>query len=233
MPKDAYVHQLFGQIASRYDLMNRILSLGWDLAWRRRAAQLAVGSGSNVLDIGTGTGDLAIELAKRVGAGGRVTGLDFSVEMLHFAKLKVQALGDSLVERLQFVVGDALSLPFPDESFDAVTMGFVLRNLKDYTRALEEVHRVLRPGGKLVILDLGRPAFAPLRALYYLGFFGIVPLLGLINKGNISAYFYLPRSLLAYPPQRQLAALMRDVGFNEVGYTNLAGGISCVHTGVR
>ena len=231
MSQAGYICRLFCRIAPRYDRMNRIMSFGQDLKWRRLTARWVVSGGEQVLDVGTGTGDLALALAQEVGPTGEVVGVDFCSHMLDLAQQKVQ--GSTLNTRCRFFEGDAMQLPFPNESFDVVTMGFTLRNLPDYSQALQEAHRVLRPGGKIAVLDLGRPPLLPLRLLYYLAFFLVAPLVGVFNRGNVSAYFYLPRSLMSYPPQDQLASLLQAAGFLGVEYKNLSGGIVCVHRGFK
>lgn len=231
MAKDKYVLQVFSRIAPGYDRMNRILSMGLDRSWRTVTAQKVAQCGVKILDVGTGTGDLAFKLAELSGPTTRIVGIDFCERMLEHARHKAVAQG--FVAQCQFLLADALDLPFADESFDAVTCAFALRNFADIPRALGEFRRVLKPSGQVVILDLGRPVFLPFRVLYYLYFFGLVPLLGILNRGALAAYSYLPRSLLSYPRQEHLAMLLEDVGFRSIEYENLSGGIVAIHVAKR
>lgn len=228
MTKDRYVWRVFTRIAPGYDIMNRILSLGMDRSWRAAAARKVARDGVKILDVGTGTGDLAFQMALLAGPTTEIVGIDFCEEMLKRARYK--AAGYGLVKQCRFLMADALQLPFSDESFDAVTCAFTLRNLADIPQGLREFHRVLKSGGQVVILDLGRPAFFPFRMLYYLYFFGLVPLLGLLNRGALFSYSYLPRSLLSYPRQERLAMLLEEAGFHSVEYENLTGGIVAIHS---
>ena len=214
------VRTMFDRIAPVYDVMNRVMTLGLDQRWRRRTVRIAVKPGDRVLDACCGTGDLAI-LAARAGAS--VVGLDFSTEMLARARRKAPAL--------EWLEGDLLELPFEDESFDAATVGFGVRNVDDLGLALAELHRVLRPGGLVAILEITRPR-GPLRVFYSLWFDRVVPLLGKVLPGG-SAYTYLPASVKRFPPAEELAELLRAAGFDLVRYDLMAGGIVARHVGVR
>jgi demethylmenaquinone methyltransferase/2-methoxy-6-polyprenyl-1,4-benzoquinol methylase len=212
---------MFDRIAPVYDAMNRVMTAGLDLRWRRLAAAAVVRPGDRVLDAACGTGDLAVA-DLRAGAG-RVTGLDFSPRMLERARRKAP--------RVEWVEGDLLALPFEDGTFDAATIGFGVRNVVDLERALGELHRVLRPGGRLAILEITRPRGA-LRPFFSLWFDRLVPLIGRVLPGG-SAYSYLPASVARFPAAEELAALLGRVGFEDVGFRLLAGSIIAVHTGRR
>jgi demethylmenaquinone methyltransferase / 2-methoxy-6-polyprenyl-1,4-benzoquinol methylase len=212
------VRRMFDRIAPVYDVMNRLMTAGLDQRWRRITADAAVRPGDRVLDACCGTGDLALAA---VAAGGRVTGLDFSERMLDRARRKSNDVA--------WVRGDVLSLPFGDESFDAVTVGFGMRNLEDLGRGLDELRRVLRPGGRLAVLEITRPR-GPLALFYRLWFDGLVPLAGKVLPGG-GAYAYLPASVRRFPGPSQLAERMRHAGFDPVDYRLFAGGIVALHLG--
>jgi len=212
------VQRMFDRIAPVYDAMNRVMTAGLDQRWRRLTASSVVRPGDRVLDACCGTGDLA--LADRA-AGGRVTGLDFSEPMLERARRKSA--------EIEWVRGDLLELPFEDASFDAATVGFGVRNVADLERSLRELRRVLRPGGRLGILEITTPR-GPLRHFYGLWFDRIVPLLGKALPGG-SAYTYLPASVRRFPDAEGLAALLDEAGFRRIRYRFLAGGIVALHTG--
>jgi demethylmenaquinone methyltransferase/2-methoxy-6-polyprenyl-1,4-benzoquinol methylase len=212
------VRRMFDRIAPVYDVMNRLMTAGLDQRWRRITADAAVRPGDRVLDACCGTGDLALAA---LAAGGRVTGLDFSERMLDRAHRKSSDV--------DWVRGDVLSLPFGDESFDAVTVGFGMRNLEDLSRGLDELRRVLRPGGRLAVLEITRPR-GPLALFYRLWFDVLVPLAGKVLPGG-AAYAYLPASVRRFPGPSQLAERMRHAGFDPVAYRLFAGGIVALHVG--
>ena len=212
------VRSMFDRIAPVYDAMNRLMTAGLDRAWRRETAREVAVPGEPLLDACCGTGDLAVAAAR---AGGDVTGLDFSERMLERARRKAPAL--------EWVRGDLLALPFADAEFDAATVGFGVRNVEDLDRALGELRRVLRPGGRLGILEITRPR-GPLALFYRVWFDGVVPLIGKLLPGG-SAYTYLPASVRRFPGPEELAALMDDAGFADVGFRLLAGGIVALHVG--
>ena len=214
------VRTMFDRIAPVYDAMNRVMTVGLDRGWRRVTAQAVVRPGDRVLDACCGTGDLA--LAAR-DAGGVVTGVDFSPRMLERARRKAPDV--------DWVHGDALALPFPDGSFDAATVGFGIRNVADIDRALSELARVLRPGGRLGILEITTPR-GRLAPFYRVWFERVVPVIGKVLPGG-SAYTYLPASVRRFPDVDGLAATLRSAGFSDVGYRTFAGGIVALHTGVR
>ena len=224
------VRGMFDRIAGVYDLMNTAMTAGLHHRWRERAADRAeLEPGDVALDACCGTGDLAFELAARVGPEGRVIGSDFSEAMLDLAREKAAERGAGSV---RFEWGDALELSYDDASFDAVTVGFGVRNLADLDRGLREMHRVLKPGGRAVILEITQPTRPPLSTFYSLWFDRIVPLLGKV-AGESDAYSYLPESVRGFPPPRELAAKMDAAGFERIRYTVLAGGIIAIHSGAR
>jgi demethylmenaquinone methyltransferase/2-methoxy-6-polyprenyl-1,4-benzoquinol methylase len=214
------VRTMFDRIAPVYDLMNRIMTAGLDGRWRRLAASLVVRPGDRVLDAACGTGDLAVA-DLRAGAA-RVTGLDFSERMLARARGKAPAL--------DWVQGDMLALPFADETFDAATVGFGVRNVADLPLALSELRRVLHPGGRVAILEITQPR-GVLKPFFGLWFDRVVPLLGKVLPGG-AAYTYLPASVKRFPAAEGLADLLREAGFAQVEYRLLAGSIVAVHAGV-
>ena len=213
------VRTMFDRIAPVYDAMNHLMTAGLDRRWRRVAAEAVVRPGDRVLDACCGTGDFALADAR---AGGRVTGLDFSERMLERARAKSSAV--------EWVQGDALALPFEDGSFDSATVGFGVRNLESLERGLAELRRVLRPGGRLGVLEITRPRGA-LAPFYRLWFENGVPVVGRVVSGS-SAYTYLPASVRRFPGPDDLAVLLRSAGFGEVRYRLFAGGIVALHTGV-
>jgi demethylmenaquinone methyltransferase / 2-methoxy-6-polyprenyl-1,4-benzoquinol methylase len=219
------VRAMFDRIASFYDVMNSVMTAGLHHRWRARAADLAaVGSGARALDVATGTGDLAIELARRVGPEGEVVGSDFSEEMLALARRKAPAL--------RFEWGNALELPYPDDGFDAATVGFGARNFSDLDRGLREMARVVRPGGRVVVLEITTPRRPPLSTFYRVWFDRIVPLLGRLT-GESVAYSYLPSSVRRFPEPEGLAAAMARAGLRDIRWILTAGGIIAIHVGTK
>jgi demethylmenaquinone methyltransferase/2-methoxy-6-polyprenyl-1,4-benzoquinol methylase len=213
------VRTMFDRIAPVYDAMNRVMTAGLDVRWRRLAAAAAVRQGDRVLDAACGTGDLAIA-DLRAGAG-KVTGLDFSAAMLARARRKQASI--------EWIQGDMLALPFADETFDAATVGFGVRNVADLELALRELRRVLRPGGRLAILEITQPRGA-MKPFYTLWFDKAVPLLGKVLPGG-AAYTYLPASVKRFPPAEKLVELLRECGFGAVRFRLLGGSIVALHTG--
>jgi demethylmenaquinone methyltransferase/2-methoxy-6-polyprenyl-1,4-benzoquinol methylase len=214
------VRDMFDRIAPVYVLMNRAMSLGLDVRWRRLTARAVVRPDDRVLDVCCGTGDLALADLE---AGGNVTGLDFSERMLARARRKSDAI--------DWVRGDATALPFPEDTFDAVTVGFGVRNLADLESGLRELARVLRPGGRLGCLEITRPTGA-LRPFFRLWFDGLVPLAGRVLPGG-SAYTYLPASVRRFPGPDDLAGAMERAGFSAIRWKLLGGGIVALHTAVN
>jgi demethylmenaquinone methyltransferase / 2-methoxy-6-polyprenyl-1,4-benzoquinol methylase len=218
------VRAMFDRIAGVYDLLNTVMTAGLHHRWRERAADVAgVSPGDRVLDVATGTGDLALELGRRVTPGGEVVGSDFSEAMLERARRKNQ-----FPQSLRFEWGDALDLSYPDGSFDAATVGFGARNFADLARGLREMRRVVRPGGRVVVLEFTTPTRPPLSIFYGIWFDRIVPVLGRI-AGDPDAYTYLPNSVKRFPGPRELAAEMDRAGLCEIRYLLTAGGIVAIH----
>ncbi|MFI5121606.1 MAG: bifunctional demethylmenaquinone methyltransferase/2-methoxy-6-polyprenyl-1,4-benzoquinol methylase UbiE [Vicinamibacteria bacterium] len=224
------VRGMFDRIAGVYDLMNTAMTAGLHHRWRERAADRAeLEPGDTALDACCGTGDLSFELARHVGPAGRVIGSDFSEPMLDLARAKAAQRGVSTV---RFEWGDALELSYDDGTFDAVTVGFGVRNLADLDRGVGELARVLRPGGRLVILEITTPRRPPLSTFFGLWFDRLVPLLGTL-AGDRDAYTYLPESVKRFPPPEGLALIMDRAGLERIRYTVLAGGIIAIHSGAR
>ena len=219
---------MFGRIVKRYDLMNGLMSLGMDTRWRRLAATAARPVGGLALDLGAGTGDLTLELASRGAA--RVVGADFSPEMLAAARAKAAG---GISANVSWTLADALRLPFPEETFDCVTNAFLLRNLADLKEGLIEMARVLKPGGRLVCLDMTQPPPGPFGALYRLYFGRLMPPLAGMLSGDRHAYRYLPNSLQGFPDAPTLSGLLSDVGLVQVEAQRLAGGTVALHTALK
>ena len=222
------IQEMFGEISGRYDLLNRLLSAGRDRAWRRVTVErLGPRPGERALDLCGGTGDLALDLAR---AGASVVCADFSWPMLVGARPKLAGAGPGAVRLL---LADALRLPFADGSFDLLTIAFGLRNLRTVEEGLGEMRRVLRPGGRLGILEFSTPPGALLRGAYHLYLGRILPRVGGWVSGRPRAYRYLADSIRGFPDQEGLARQMREAGLVEVGYLNLTGGIVALHTARR
>jgi demethylmenaquinone methyltransferase / 2-methoxy-6-polyprenyl-1,4-benzoquinol methylase len=217
------VRAMFDRIAGFYDVMNSVMTAGLHHRWRERAADLAaVTPGSRALDVATGTGDLAVELARRVTPGGEVVGSDFSEGMLERARRKSSAV--------RWEQANALALPYPDDGFDAATVGFGARNFSDLEQGLREMARVVRPGGRVVVLEITTPTKPPLSTFFSLWFDRIVPLLGRVT-GEEQAYSYLPSSVKRFPGPHELGAVMHGVGLRDVRWVLTAGGIIALHSG--
>jgi demethylmenaquinone methyltransferase / 2-methoxy-6-polyprenyl-1,4-benzoquinol methylase len=222
------VQAMFDRIARVYDRMNTVRTAGLDRRWRARAADLAaVAPGDRALDVATGTGDLALELARRVTPGGEVVGADFSEAMLEIARAKPVPSAGATV---RFEAANALELPYDDHAFDAATVGFGARNFADLGRGLAEMVRVVRPGGRVVVLEITTPTRPPLSTLLGLWFDRIVPALGRI-AGDPAAYEYLPNSVRRFPGPELLAEILYACGLRDVGYRLTAGGIIALHVG--
>ena len=221
------VQDLFGEIAPRYDLINDLQSFGFHRVWKRKAVELArVGPGMCALDVCCGTGDLAFALHK---CGATVAGLDFSLAMLRVA-LQRQTGSETGITLLQ---GDTQKLPFANDTFDAVIVGYGLRNLANWERGLEEMWRVAKPGGRLVVLDFGKPTSAVWRKTYFAYLRWGVPLFGRLFCKNAPAYAYILESLRQYPAQEGVAAHMRELGCRDVRVINLVGGAMSINVAVK
>lgn len=223
---------MFDRIAGLYDRMNTVMTAGLHHQWRRRAADLAALSpGGRALDVATGTGELALELAGRVRPGGEVVGIDFSERMLELARAKIDARAASIrgVD-VRFQSANALALAFPDEEFDAATVGFGARNFSDLHRGLSEMARVVRPGGRVVVLEITAPRRPPLSTFFRMWFDSAIPALGRLVDSQ--AYSYLPSSVRRFPGPEELAADMWRVGLRDIRYVVTAGGIIALHVGM-
>ena len=227
----AKVNALFARIARRYDFLNDLQSFGLHRNWKRRVAKLAsVAPGNRALDLCCGTGDLSFALARR---GAETTGLDFSTQMLAVAAQRQQASSKLKTQNLKFIQGDAQQLPFPENSFDIVTVGYGLRNLTNWERGLDEMCRVARPGARLIVLDFGKPANALWRSLYFMHLKMSVPLMGWLFCGDASAYAYILESLKHYPAQLAVAEKMRQLKLTNVRVINLLGGAMAINYGEK
>ena len=219
------VRAMFDRIAGLYDRMNSVMTAGLHHEWRRRAADLAdLSPGDRALDVATGTGDLALELAARVAPGGEVVGIDFAEKMLELARAKA---GETNV---RFETGNALALDFPDGAFDAATVGFGARNFSDLDLGLAEMARVVRPGGRVVVLEITTPRRPPLSTFFELWFDHAIPALGRVVDSQ--AYSYLPLSVRRFPGPDELAAIMWRCGLRQIRYVLTAGGIIALHVGM-
>ncbi|MGQ9697771.1 MAG: bifunctional demethylmenaquinone methyltransferase/2-methoxy-6-polyprenyl-1,4-benzoquinol methylase UbiE [Armatimonadota bacterium] len=234
-PHPARIRELFSAVAPTYDILNDLLSFGLHRKWRQQAVALAMlKPGGRALDVCTGTGDLARVLAERVGPSGVVIGVDFCEPMLRLAVHKLartKSTGRGACTPV-LVLADALALPFPDDTFDAATVGFGMRNVQNIHQAFFEMARVVRPGGRVVCLELAQPRGRFLPALYHVYFRGILPRIGQLVHGRLENYAYLPSSLDRFPDRAKLAGIMRDAGLREVRVLDLTGGIVAIHYGI-
>jgi demethylmenaquinone methyltransferase / 2-methoxy-6-polyprenyl-1,4-benzoquinol methylase len=224
------IQRMFSAIAPRYDLLNHLLSLNRDRSWRRRAVELLLAGGrpeARYLDACAGTLDLAVEIAERPGFNGQVIASDFSLPMLQAGVSKQKGLA------IRTACGDALQQPFPDASFDGAIVGFGVRNLSSIERGLSEFARLIRPGGRLVILEFTTPGWQPFRALYLFYFRTILPAIGRLISGHDRAYSYLPQSVLEFPEPAELARLLGVAGFRDVSWQTYTGGIVAAHVATR
>jgi demethylmenaquinone methyltransferase/2-methoxy-6-polyprenyl-1,4-benzoquinol methylase len=223
---------MFDRIAPRYDFLNRLLSFGLDVAWRRRMARYLPGAASlDLLDLATGTGDQILFLMEREPRIGRAVGVDLAEEMLEIGRTKLRERHLEAKATLQ--TADILKLPFPDQSFDATTISFGIRNVLDVPAALREMRRVLRPGGRSLILECSQPDFLPMRwgYLFYMRY--VMPLIGSIVSGDGQAYRYLNRTIESFPYGEAFCAMMRDAGFTGVKANRLSFGVATIYQGDR
>lgn len=232
-PDPVAVNSMFGRIAVRYDRANRLLSIGQDVGWRRRlVAAVSRARPARVLDLATGSGDVAFALSGALPDPTEIVGMDFCLPMLAEAERKKSAAGDRAFCNVQFTPGDGLALPLPDASFDAVTISFGLRNMADRDRSLREIHRVLRPQGRLFVLEFSQP-WRWLRLPYYFYLRHILPVVGGWVTREKGAYEYLNESIQAFPGRAALAAEIRAAGFSAVTATPLSAGSVALHEAIR
>jgi demethylmenaquinone methyltransferase/2-methoxy-6-polyprenyl-1,4-benzoquinol methylase len=227
-PKKKQVAEMFDNISGSYDFLNHFFSAGIDNRWRKKAiAILKEDKPKVILDVATGTGDFAFEAMKLNPE--KIVGVDISDGMLEIGRKKIKKR--ELTDKMEFLNGDSENLPFNDESFDAVTVSFGVRNFQDLLAGLKEINRVLKPGGKAVILEFSKPKHFPLKQLYFGYFKYIMPLVGKIVSKDKSAYSYLPKSVLAFPEGKEFEAVMEKAGFSKSNQKLLTGGIASIYTG--
>lgn len=228
--KEEYVHAVFSSIAHRYDLLNTTLSFNRDKYWRKFTVEHSgLVPGGCGLDVCCGTGMLALEQARVVGLKGRVVGLDFCENMLARAVDNIKRTPYQGV--IELIKGNAMELPFPDNTFDCATIGFALRNVPDIRKTIDEMRRVVKPGGRVLSLELAKPGAPVFKQLYYLYFNHMVPLLGRMGVGRNGPYSWLPNSLKIFPHQSEIRDLFTEVGLADARYYELTGGIVAVHMG--
>ena len=230
--KTGLVHEVFESVAGKYDLMNDLMSLGVHRLWKRDfVANSGVRLGHQVLDLAGGTGDIAALLCERVGKSGRVVLSDINEAMLEVGRQRLEDRG--ITGNISYSLANAEKLPFGDGEFDAVTIAFGLRNVTDKDAALREMFRVLRPGGKALILEFSQVQPELLKKMYDSYSFGILPVLGKLVAGDEDSYRYLAESIRQHPPQEELAEMMRGAGFEKVRFRNLTGGVVAIHSGIH
>lgn len=229
--KEERVHNVFEKIYGNYDKMNSVISFQQHLRWRKDTMKrMDVQPGSKALDVCCGTGDWSIALSEAVGESGKVVGLDFSKNMLKIGEEKVKEQG---IKNIELVHGNAMELPYPDNSFDYVTIGFGLRNVPDYMQVLKEMHRVVKPGGIAVCLETSQPTLFGFKQGYYLYFRYIMPLFGKIFAKSFNEYAWLHESAKDFPGMKELAAMFEKAGFADVKYKPYTGGVAAVHIGKK
>jgi demethylmenaquinone methyltransferase / 2-methoxy-6-polyprenyl-1,4-benzoquinol methylase len=229
--KEQRVHKVFEKISDSYDKMNSVISFQQHIKWRQDTMKrMNVKPGSKALDVCCGTGDWTIALAEAVGPSGEVNGLDFSQNMLNVGIEKVKNLG---LKQVKLIHGNAMELPFPDNSFDYVTIGFGLRNVPDYLQVLKEMHRVVKPGGIAVCLETSQPTLVGYKQLFYFYFKFIMPLFGKLFAKSYQEYSWLQESARDFPGMKELARMFETAGFKDVYYKPYSGGAAAVHIGYK
>ena len=226
------VAQVFDSVASKYDVMNDVMSFGVHRLWKRFAIELSgVRAGQRILDLASGTGDLAVEFSRKVGSTGEVVASDINASMLNTGRSRLVDKG--IVGNVRYVQANAERLPFPDNYFDCITIAFGLRNVTDKDAALRSIYRVLRPGGKLLVLEFSKPVVPGLKPMYDMYSFKLLPAMGRMIAGDAESYRYLAESIRMHPDQGTLQAMMERAGLERCGYFNLAGGIVALHRGYK
>jgi demethylmenaquinone methyltransferase/2-methoxy-6-polyprenyl-1,4-benzoquinol methylase len=229
--KEQFVHSVFESIAPKYDMMNNILSFRRHKAWRKFTMnKIQVKPGETAIDLCCGTCDWTISLAKASGSGS-IVGLDFSQNMLDYGADKIKQLG--LDKQIKLIRGNAMSLPYEDNTFDYATIGFALRNVPDLEQVIREMQRVVKPGGMVVSLELSKPTWQPFKAMYYFYFQKVLPVLGKLIAKRYEQYRWLPESLVNFPDHIQLAAIFRKQGLQQVEAYPLTGGVAALHIGLK
>ena len=230
--KASRVSEVFDSVASRYDVMNDLMSFGIHRVWKRiTIEQSSVRAGQCVLDLAGGTGDLAIKLSRRVGASGQVVLADINAAMLNEGRDRL--INKGICDNVTYAQVNAEALPFEDESFDCITMAFGLRNVTDKQKALNSMFRVLKPGGRLLVLEFSKPVLPVLSKAYDAYSFSALPLMGRLVANDADSYRYLAESIRMHPDQETLASMMREAGFEDVNYQNMTGGIVALHKAFR
>jgi len=230
-PKEEHVHDVFQQIAPNYDRMNNIISFNRHKAWRKFAMRkMAVSPGDSAIDLCCGTCDWTLSLAE-ASKSGQITGLDFSQAMLDVGRRKIAV--DPYGDQITLIQGNAMELPFADNSFDYATIGFGLRNVPDLVQVLKEMRRVVKPGGMVVCLEVSKPTAQPFKGLYYFYFDRILPVFGKVFAKSYEQYKWLPESLKPFPGRKELAQTFRDVGLKQVEDYPLTGGVAALHIGIK
>ncbi|AIF43565.1 demethylmenaquinone methyltransferase [Virgibacillus sp. SK37] len=229
--KEERVHHVFEKIYNKYDAMNSIISFQRHKAWRKDVMKrMQVEEGAMALDVCCGTGDWAISLAEKIGTSGEIIGLDFSENMLSVAKQKKKQHN---IKQLQFIHGNAMELPFKDNTFDYVTIGFGLRNVPDYMTVLQEMYRVVKPGGKVVCLETSQPELIGFRQLYYFYFRFIMPAFGRLFAKSYKEYAWLHESAKNFPDKKHLKKMFMEAGFAKVDIKSYTGGVAAMHMGFK
>ncbi len=227
--KEEKVHQVFETIYKKYDKMNSIISFQRHIAWRKDTMKrMKVQKGQKALDVCCGTADWTIALGQAVGNEGKVYGLDFSKNMLSIGQKKIESL-----PQIELIHGNAMELPFPDNQFDYVTIGFGLRNVPDYMQVIKEMYRVLKPGGKVVCLETSQPTTIGFKQLYFLYFRYIMPLFGKLFAKSYDEYSWLQESTMSFPNKEKLAAMFAEAGFTNIQVKSYSGGVAAMHLGVK